>query len=262
MTLSRKLFQPRIRSMFATFFEKRLVEHIGSVFEATEQQLREGSGVSHGVFVYRLAVGMGYRPAAASEIGMILDALQPVMDLADNLADEELDRALGRSRYLEHYRDIPRETLYCLPAMMASAIVAHMHRAFPVSAFGTHLACRRLLATVGSMSLGQGLPLDDASRIDAISGQEGRLFCLPLWLWPDTTPAHLKRIERAEAWAVAYGRTWQLAIDAREQPGDATAVARLRDGAQRAVAAWPDFPPFRPGELFSAEAVLPKGWFP
>ena len=110
------------------------------------------------------------------------------------------------------------------------------------------------------MPNGQGRAYDDPRRNEELSAAQGRFYVLPLLLWRDESPRYAERLAAVERWAIADARTWQLAEDAREAPGDPAPAARLRDALARAAAAWPDFPPFLPGMPFSREALdVPPG---
>lgn len=252
------LYAPRLRATLTDLLGAPVAAALEGVFTATERQLADlGGGVSHGYLVWHLAVGLGWRPADATRLGLLLEALQVAIDLADNLADEAKDRATpGRPAYQDFYRGVPRETLMCLPALLVGAVVQGLHEQLPAPRFAPARAAREVLATLAAMSVGQGLPDGDPLRVDAIAGQEGRLLCLPLWLMPAPTPEDEARTRAVERWAVTWARTWQLHIDVREAPGDAGARERLRDGITRCRGCWPSFPPFTTGP-FAAERVLP-----
>lgn len=82
--------------------------------ETARAHARLRSPVSLGYLSFRLAVGLGLPMSFASRAGTVLDALQPVVDLADNLADEALDRARG-IELARRYPDVPRDALPSLP---------------------------------------------------------------------------------------------------------------------------------------------------
>lgn len=255
--MSVALYPPRLRALMTRLLGAEIAEALDGVFAAAQRQLADlGGGVSHGWLVWNLAVGLGHTPADATRMGLLLDALQAAIDLADNLADEPRDRRTpGRRPYQDLYAGVPRETLLCLPALVVGAVVQGLHEELPAPRHDPARAAREVLATLAAMSVGQGLPDGDPGRIDAIAGQEGRLLCLPLWLRPSPTADDEARTRTVERWAVAWARTWQLRIDVAERPGDVAAAARLRDGLQRCRAVWPAFPPFAPGP-FSPERVL------
>ncbi len=211
-------------------------------------------GVSHGFVAFHLAVGLGMVPDDAREAAEMLDVMQPSWDLADNLVDVELDRALGRDPDAR-YRGIPRESLPFLPALLLASAVSGLHSRYPAPTWDPGNASRRLLGALARMNVAQGLPLDHPNRNDDLSGEFGRIVCLPLWLLPR---AHTlaPRVDACERWAVLWGRTLQLRWEAQEFPADAHRRDRLERAIQEARVAWPSFPPFVAGGSFACEAVL------
>lgn len=214
--------------------------------------------VSLGYLAFRLAAGLGRPLAFASRAGTLLDALQPVVDLADNLADEELDRARGLD-LARRYPDVPRDVLPSLPALMTACVVSALHEDFPAPAYRPREAAARLIAALAAMARGQGTPLDAPTRVDDIAGRQAELLCLPLWLDPAGPPDEAGRAAVAR-WAFRYGRLWQLRQDVLEAaPGDDAPRGRFDDASREAAAAWPGFAPFSPGGALSREALLGGG---
>lgn len=250
------LFHPGVRDLFAPYLDERMMQYVRTVAQEADRQLRASGGTfTHGHMVRRLALALGVRRDVADKVGIVLDALQPVIELADNLADEEVDRRLGRA-VDERYPGIPRATLLCLPSVMAGCAVATLHRWFPEPPFRTGYAVARMIAAFAAMVRGQGEPEGAASRLDRIAGEQGRLLCLPLWLLPEGQVPEGLDVERIEEWAFRYGRLWQLWQEVRDLPEDEEARARLREGVRAAREAWPGFGPFRPGGSFCAERLL------
>jgi hypothetical protein len=101
---------------------------------------------------------------------------------------------------------------------------------------------------------GQGLALADPRRAALLSGELGRLWCLPLWLSPHALPR--RKVARVERWAVAWATTiqphWDLVESAPGAPRDA-AAARLAACRRAALQVWPTYAPFRPGDPFGPE---------
>lgn len=214
-----------------------------------QQYAAEGGGPTHGWMAYTLAMGLGLPEAVARGSGQVLDALQPATDLADNLADEELDRALGRDPDAR-YPGVPRDVLPALPALTVGAVISELHARFPEPEYASIASSRMLIRALGGVVRGQALPTSDPRRVPLLSGELGRLWCLPLWLLPRALPRG--RATRVERWAVAWATTVQLHWDVVESAGPAHGVAleRLRTARQAAVAVWPRFAPFRPGDVF------------
>lgn len=242
------LFTPGVRAVFARSLPPELVPLVGRVFALTEAKL--AGGVSHGLVVRRLAEGLGLPSADARKLGIVLDALQPGIDLTDDLADLELDRAAGKP-HVAVLEAIPIGLRTCLPALMLAAVYAALPALFPGNP-QVGAALQRITEILGRMTRGQGRPARTTEHVDDVAGEQGRLLCLPLWLFPGE-PA---RDAAIEAWAFAYGRIWQLRLDAREAPRSPRARTALQDGLRAARAAWPEFAPFAAGGTFDVTRVL------
>lgn len=213
--------------------------------------------ITPGLLSLRLALGFGVPRPTASRAATFLDALQPLVDLADSLADEPLDRARGIT--LEsRYPDVPRDALYSLPALMMACAMAALYEDFPPPEHRPREAAARLLGVLARMTEGQGQPLSHPDRVDNISSRQATLLCLPLWLH---APLALDdpRLASAERWAFAYGRLWQLHQDVVDAPGDPKPRARFNRALVEARDAWPDFEPFARGGALSREHLLPRG---
>ena len=250
------LFTPAVRDLYSAWLPSSVVEYVRIVADVAGAAVLEAGGTtSHGYLGYRLARGLGAPPKGASRVGAVLDALQPALDLADNLADEAVDIAAGDNRLLR-YEGIPRETLVALPALMIACVVGALPRLFPEPELDSRRAAERLVGVLARMCEGQGFEEGDPRRVDGISGDQGRLLCLWLWLLRDPDEAGLARESAVERWAFAYGRLWQLTRDVAERPGDLAAVTRLRDATRTARSVWPTFRPFRAGDPFSEDRLL------
>lgn len=241
------LFTPGVRALFTRSVPPELLPYIAQVFTMTER--KQAGGVSHGLVVRRLAEGLGLPSDEARKMGIVLDAMQPGMDLADDLADLEQDRAEGRPHVAE-LEAMPIGLRTCLPTLMLGAVYAGIPVLFPRPE--ATVVLQRLTEILGKMVRGQGRPARTAAHIDDVSGEQGRLMCLPIWLYPGA-PERDAAIER---WAFAYGRLWQLRIDAREAPRSPRARAALLEGLATARQAWPDFAPFGAGQAFDAARIL------
>lgn len=237
--------------MFAETLESASLTQVRVAALATDRQFQDvGGGRSHGLQVYRLALGLGVEGRVAQRCGILLDALQIAVDMADNLADAELDRAQGRS-YDHLYQPIPADCRPALPALMLGCVVAAIHRWFPSPRYAPERAAGRLLTVLGRMTVGQGYERSDPRRIDHISGEEGRLYALPLWLDSDRSQPAEARLAAVEQWGFEFARTWQLRREVIESPDEPRWTAELEDAQRRALDAWPSFPPFGAAGLFS-----------
>ncbi len=242
------LFTPGVRAIFARTLPPELVPLVGRVFALTEVKLR--GAVSHGLVVRRLAEGLGVPSDDARKMGIVLDALQPGIDLTDDLADLELDRAAGKA-HVAVIDAMPVGLRTCLPALMLGCVYAALPALFPDNP-RTALAAQRITEILGRMTRGQGLPARSAAHIDDVAGQQGRLLCLPIWL----SPGEAARDAALDRWAFLYGRIWQLRLDAREAPRSTRARAALAEGLAAVRAEWPAFAPFGAGQPFDVVRVL------
>lgn len=246
----------------AKFYARRLGEpSLGWVMAACAETARTYASlvnpITLGHLSYRVATGLGLPLSFASQVGTLLDALQPLVDLVDNLTDEALDRARGIT--LEsRYPDVPREALFSLPALMMACVVSALHEDFPPPRHRTHEASKRLLHVLSRMTEGQGQPLSHPDRVDNISSRPATLLCLPLWLH-GSIALDDPRVARTERWAFAYGRLWQLHQDVIDTPDAPEPRARFAVALTKARGAWPDFGPFTPGGMLGADALLPRG---
>lgn len=254
------LFRSSVRELYAHTLDDEMLCYLSTVFEVTERSLAAGpTHVSHGSLTRRLALGLGMSSEEADRIGTLFDALQPIVDLVDNITDRELDHRAGKADPEEPYAGVPREVLYGLPTLMMACVTSGLFRFFPADRYNTPFAAQRFISALGKMTYGQGQDPEDPARIDNISGHQGLLFCLPLWLLPDPGPEDRGRMEALECWAFEYGRVWQLSLDFFEDPGCLAGLRRLNEGLSRTRAAWPGFDPFLPGQDFSRQALLSLG---
>jgi hypothetical protein len=247
-------FSPGVERLYARYLDEGTLALVRVVCAETARAFAAlAAPVSHGYLAWQLALGVGLPMSLASKAGTILDALQPLIDLTDNLADEALDRAQGRP--LEaRYPGVAREVLQCLPPLMMACVIAALHEDFAGSGCRPRDAAARLIRALGHMTLGQGQREDHPERVDNIAGHQGTLLCLALWLAPESA-RDAARDAAIERWAFGYGRLWQLrqdVLDAR----DPHAPARFEDTREAVREAWPDFAPFTPGGAFAHETLL------
>ncbi|MDP2306071.1 MAG: hypothetical protein Q8P18_08585 [Pseudomonadota bacterium] len=253
--MSGTTFTPAVRRLFASYFAADQVAHLRVVaHEHDHQYVTRGGGVTYGWMAYTVATGLGLPEPLARGAGELLDALEPAIDLADNLADTDLDRRLGRDPDAR-YPGVPREALPALPALIVGACVAGLHERFPAPKWRPAHAARRLLGVLGCMTHAQGLPLDHAERNDALSGEAGLLWCLPLWLLPESHPA-AGLAPALEHWARQFGSTIQLSMDVLENPSEPARRERLDAARASARAIWPTTAPFRPQDALAADRLL------
>mgnify|MGYP007066194188 FL=1 len=252
---SGSFFSPGVARLYGERLPPDAVALIKAAADATDRQyLDVGGGLSHGLQVYRLALGLGVDGRVAQQCGILLDGLQIAVDMADNLADAVLDVEQGRS-YQRFYDPIHPDARPALPALMTGCVVDALYRWFPSPAHDSTRASLRLLQILGLMTGGQGLGRDDPLRIDRISGEQGRIYALPLWLSTDRSFQAEGRLTAVEGWGFELGRTWQLQREVVEDPGDPRWPALLEQARAQTRAAWPDFPPFVDRGLFTQSAL-------
>jgi hypothetical protein len=134
---------------------------------------------------------------------------------------------------------------------MLGVVVAALFQRFPSPRYDPARAAERLMGVLGRMVVGQGRGRPDPRRIDGISGEQGRLYALPLWLTTDRSADHEARLGAVERWGFEFGRTWQLRREMIEAPGEPRWAEELAQAERRALAAWPGFPPFTAGGVFT-----------
>ncbi len=253
----RTVSNPGTLSLFARALDPALVSMVRVAAEVTDASLRRAGAVTHRALVEPIAAACGLSPEQASACGDVLDALQIVIDLADNLTDVEIDRARGIDG-LGRYAPVPTAALHCLPPLMMAAAVGSFPGLFPAP-LRAQAAALRTTTVLGRMVLGQVAPEGSDARVDGASGQQGLLVCLPLWLTHDGSAAHDARLRSVERWAFLYGRTWQLYQEVLDHPGDSSRRQELHRGQLATRAHWPTVSPFRSGDPLAQEAVLAGG---
>ncbi len=238
-----------LHSLLALHLEPWVLAQVKRALCATHEQYREQGGeLSHGAITEALA--RGQQVPHATRWGALVDLLHAAVDLADNLADEEEDRAAGRG-YADHYAKVPRATLLCLPTLMVSAASAE---AATLSAERAGEVLTRLTRALGHMAHGQGLPSGHRQRPALVSGAFGVIYALPLF-----ARSRPRRAEAAARWGEAICALGHRKIAAQERPGRASERA-LVEARDEAAQLWPRFAPFREGEALSAERLLrPRG---
>jgi hypothetical protein len=249
------IYTEDVAELFARLYPRATQVQLRDVAAAQDHEYHtRGGGITHGWMAYELACVHGLPEELARRAGAVLDALQPAIDLADNLADEELDKALGRAPE-RRYRKVPRESRPFLPALILGGCIADLHHRFPEPAWSTNAACASLLGVLARMNLAQGLPVDHPRRNAGLSGEVGRLWLLPFWLTPADHPVRAE-LPGLDAWVFAFGCTIQLGWDVVENPGDLKRVERLARARRAARRVWPRTAPFRNGGPFGAESLL------
>lgn len=248
-------FSPGVAELYGRCLQAELLGYVREAATALDLQYAlESGGDSHGLRIFRLARGLGMPATFASRCGVLIDALQIIVDLTDNLADAEQDRAAGRGLEAVYAR-IPSAVLPALPPLMMAAWLEGLSSSFPEAEAETSATRRWVIELLARMTLGQGRAFRDPRRIDEISGAQGRLYALPLRLWHHTTPTSAARTEAIERWGFEYGRTWQLQRDVLEHAGDEEREGALAEAKARARAVWPRFMPFEDGQPFGRGAL-------
>jgi hypothetical protein len=220
---------------------------------ALERQLNGRRARAHSALLVPLARAIGLpRPAT---VGVVLDLLQTAIDLADNLADVEEDRAAGRP---PAYTTAPREALVCLPSLLVGMAMSRLASAYGEASFRSSYATRRVLGVLATMVVGQALPKSHRRHDELVSGHQGLLLCLPFWLVSKRDPTWRRRLPRIERWAMAFGRTWEARERHGASPTRATSAA-YRASVVAAHRSWPTFAPFRRGDAGAPDALLAGG---
>lgn len=249
------LFGPALQRLFGARVPRELLPWIDAVYGGLEHQLREsGARATHGHLVCSLAEGLGWPAADAQRAGLVVDAIQPVIDFTDNLADAEEDLRNGRG-YEHLYDAIPAGARPALAALMLAAALDALVEHFPPERFATANARSQVLHRLGRMVHGQGFSAADPSHFDGVAGAQAELLCLPFWLQRDPDARFRRRTLAAERWAFAFGRYAALRIDAAEHPGEASRAA-LSDALTACRARWPRWGPFVPGGPFAVDRFL------
>jgi hypothetical protein len=168
-------------------------------------ELRARSASPHRLVALDLARAWGLDAPRADCIGNALDVIQVAIDVADNLADEDEDRALGRD-VGGRYATIPRAFLICLPAALMSSVFALLAAEFSGAQFDLRRAAALLARTLAEMAEGQAAT-ELSEKIRLASGKQGLLLCLPAWLTHDQQ--HPISLAELELWAMAFGRSWE-----------------------------------------------------
>jgi len=253
----RTVANPGTMALFTRALDPDLVAMVRVAAAVTDASLVRAGAVTHRALVEPLAAACGLNADSARACGDVLDALQIVIDLADNLTDVEIDRARGIDG-LGRYAPVPAAALHCLPPLMMAATLATFPGLFPAP-LRAQAAALRATTVLGRMVLGQVAPEGSAARVDGASGQQGLLVCLPLWLTHDGSTAHDARLRAVERWAFLLGRTWQLHQEVLDHPGDPSRERELWRAQITTRAHWPAVAPFRRGEALAQEAVFAEG---
>lgn len=244
----------RIATLVGDAYGSEVGAWAGRAAESFRAQLAEAGARPHRFVTDLYAPSLGFEAGEIAAIGDALDLLQVSFDLADNVADRELDAALGRS-YLRACEDVPLAVLTYLPAVLAARSTAVLYEHFRSERFNVSRAVSKTAAAVGAMVRGQGEPSDSPLRVDLVSGRQGLLLCLPFWLSSERSalPCPLADFED---WAYRFGSTWELN---QVQLADKTEASRAAysEAVLNARLAWPSFGPFAPGGPLSPRATMP-----
>lgn len=241
-------------SLLGLYFDVETLRVIQRIARASDEQLAgAGGGFSHGWRLARLAQESGLEPIVAQRCGLILDLIFLAVDLADNVADAELDARLGRT-FNHHYEGIGQERMVAMPALLVGAATAGLSYLFADPSFHAQYAVGRVLGVLAVAARGQSRAHEDPARIEEISAAQGRFYALPWWVLhgPDSDIA-----AELEAWGVAWARTWQLRLDAQENPSVERCQTAFHQAFEAASQAWPTRTPFGPTESFARRFMLP-----
>jgi hypothetical protein len=234
--------------------DTRLSDWIEVAKAAFEAQLVEAAALSHRQLSAALADWVGMSASERAAIGTALDLLQVAFDVADNLADAEEDERRGKARVAQ-YREIPHAVRFCLPAYLVGASLECIQRNFAHRAVAAARANADVLRLLGEMAVGQSVE-EPLERARLVSGAQARLICLPLRLGAPSSLPPQETLAAVEAWAEAWGTSWELGYRYR----DLRTNAARRDwlvSLKRARARWPQTGPFAPGQPLSIELRMP-----
>ncbi|MFK7929927.1 MAG: hypothetical protein AB8H79_17165 [Myxococcota bacterium] len=241
-------------SLLGQFFDVETLQVIQRIARASDEQLAgAGGGFSHGWRLARLARESGVDAVFAQRCGVVMDIIFLAVDLADNVADAELDAQLGRS-FTAHYDGIGRERLVAMPALLVGAATTSLSQGFAGDTLHGTYAAGRVLGVLAVAARGQSRAFDDPARIEEISAAQGRLYALPWWILegPESPTA-----AELEPWGAAWARTWQLRLDVRENPGVERCLRAFELAYDSASQLWPTRSPFRADEPFAQAFMLP-----
>lgn len=233
-------------------FEARFVECLGDYLPPAPRQwacsaarvfateLKTRGASPHRVVVEAVSQAWGLDGPRIDTLGAVLDLVQVAIDVADNLADEEEDVALGRD-VAARYASIPRPFLICLPSALINTAFVRLSADFPAPRYDLARATRRFAWALAQMAEGQAASsLEEKIRL--ASGKQGLLLCLPAWLTPDESE-HPVALDALETWATAFGRSWEhqermrtLANNSAKQAWNAARFELEQ--------VWPEVPPF------------------
>ena len=217
------------------------------VFSA-ELQARDAR--PHRALMHPLASAFGLDAARVSVLGDVMDCLQVAIDVTDNLADEEEDRANGVDRVAAY--GLPKAALLCVPTLLVTGCTRRLAEHFGSADFNLARALARLSDTLCDMAVGQVAPSLE-QKVALTSGRQGLLLCLPAWLVPDAQ--HMLPLPAFEAWAVAFGETWEWLERLRS---DDSWYNRKNWQRTRwnALDAWPSVYPFSAGAPLAPDTIL------
>ena len=222
---------------------------------ATDETLQRRRGSTHRSLTEPLAVSVGLTGEHLDRCGAVLDLTQAMIDLADNLADRDADRARGLDP-LALCASVPPAVLPCLPSLFAACAMRALATGFALPLRGA-AASLRYTTVLGRMVAGQGADDDSDARVDLASGMQALLCCLPLWLVFDGSADHDARLAATEHWALRYGRTWELREAYENAPDDRAALDRYVGACDDARAAWPAWGPFLHDGALAPRRLLP-----
>jgi len=234
--------RPETPSNLATW-----IQAAATVFE---EQLRAEHCVPHSHIASILAEWLSMQKHECSAIAEALDSLQVAFDLSDNLADEEEDNSNGRLRCIG-YAPIPNAARLCLPAYLISHAYTVISQAFEHRPTATVSTLRKMHEVLGHMITGQSHD-NHPAKATLVSGMQGRLLCLPLWLSSDQA---LAMTDATEFWAEKWGTSWELRFAYHDKPTEDRKREWMRS-ADEARAAWPSFGPFCPGGPLAIEQQM------
>jgi hypothetical protein len=233
--------------------EPQLQKWIVAAARNFEQQLQSERALTHRDVTAHLCTWLKMPQSETDAIGDALDRLQVAFDMADNLADRERDAQVGKDA-CAGYRLIPEAAQHCLPALLIASAQTRLVMRFSSRPAALRKATLEVRRSLSEMVIGQGEQRANR-RARQVSGSQGRLLCLPAWLTSTRALIGAKRLAELEAWAFAWGTSWEQGY-AYADRRSAHARRRWLASLHAARTAWPTFGPFVNGGALDARSVL------
>lgn len=234
--------------MFADGLDAALHPAMTEAIDRWVDALVAQAAMPHSTVVLRFCRYLDWTPRKSASLSLVIDLLQLAIDVADHLYDDQLVSA-DDDEGVRAYSPSLLPSLTCLPALLVGHATARLASDFENGAY----AAARTLEVLATMAAGQSLT--GREKVEAVSGEQGLLLCLPLWISSNTFDDDKR--QRVETWARAFGRTWELMQQALEEDSPRLR-ARYRFGMRHLMAAWPREEPFLWGQPLGPDAFGPQ----